>query len=571
MTEPTAGKNGKPGREPGRNGAAGRDSAPRAGTGTNRPGERFLVAPRPGGIPIDDQALADLLRNEPGVRVVGTVGSSQPGGPWPPTGCPPVLIVEAPADTAARWTASPQLLVEPDLPLAYTHPNPVASPFTFADPGVLVVPAEPEHLTVVVRGGGDVPLPGAAVYLTGAAWPVAGTTDQSGRAVLPLPPQGASARLWVRPRSGHWPVVLDLPEIRPEQETVVTATPLDASFETFPKRKLVGWAHQALRLHQVAPTFRGHGVRVALIDSGVTSTHPELEGKIASGIDLVGDGERGWSMDTLGHGTACAGVIAAADDEEGIDGIAMDAELHVIKAMPGGRLSHLLQALDHCIRQQVDVAQVSVGTLAASELVALKLAEAREAGVLVVAPAGDTNAGPVTFPARLPTVLAVGAVGQLGTFPPDSYRPTQVGPDALFVPAFTAAGPQVDLCAPGTAVISTVPPDGYAPCEGTGIAAAHVTALAALVLAHHDAFRDQHCRGPARVDRLAEHLRASCRPAALAHSATGRGIPDAGRALAAPQPGYPDWTSAVMSQLRTDLTQAGLLPAGPGTAPPPWG
>jgi subtilisin family serine protease len=416
-----------------------------------------------------------------------------------------------------------------------------------------------------VRGVDEAPLSGAAVYLTGSAWPASGTTDSAGRVTLRMAAGGTVTGLWVRPKAGYWPIAVDRPHLAVRGDNVVAATPLDATFDGFPKRKAVGWASQALRLHEIAPTFRGHGVKLALIDSGVTDAHPELDGQIVDGIDLISGNDHMWAVDTLGHGTACAGIISACDNETGIDGMAVDAELYALKVMPGGRVSHLLKALDHCIQQQVDIAQISVGTLVPSDFVTRKIADARNAGVFCVAPAGNTSAGPVIFPASLPTVFAVGAVGRVGTFPPGSHHRVDLGPagsDGLFVPGFTAAGYEVDICAPGVAVISTVPPDGYAMLDGSGIAAAHITALAALVLAHHDDFRLRYTRGPARVDRLAHLISSSCRPVAAPRSRTGAGMPDARSALATIEPVPLDWASAVISHLHVDLARAALIPTG---------
>jgi subtilisin family serine protease len=110
--------------------------------------------------------------------------------------------------------------------------------------------------------------------------------------------------------------------------------------------------------------------------------------------------------------------------------------------------------------------------------------------------------------------------------------------------------------------VSTVAPDGYAVVDGTGVAAAHITALAALVLAHHDDFRARYARGPARVDRLRQLIMSSSRPVSTPGTRTGVGIPDARVALAAGEPVYPDWANAVLSQLQVDLTRAGLIPTG---------
>jgi len=141
-------------------------------------------------------------------------------------------------------------------------------------------------------------------------------------------------------------------------------------------------------------------------------------------------------------------------------------------------------------------------------------------------------------------VVAVGAIGQLGSYPDDSPQAAQAaaaGPIArgLFVPPFACRGPELDLCAPGVAVIACQSPDGYAVYDGTSLATAHVAALAALILAHHSDFKVGFGRQDIqRVERLFQILKATAQP--IGHPwQTGAGLPDAARALgvwSAPRP-----------------------------------
>jgi subtilisin family serine protease len=139
-------------------------------------------------------------------------------------------------------------------------------------------------------------------------------------------------------------------------------------------------------------------------------------------------------------------------------------------------------------------------------------------------------------------VLTVGAVGLHGTFPPESHQALDAsGPssvEGLFPARFTNCGPEVDVCAPGLSIVSAVPRGGYAALDGTCLAATHVTAVAALVLAHHPMFRDGHGPlGAERVDRLFALIKSSARqlvfgPYSSADPARcGAGIPDAAQCV----------------------------------------
>jgi len=129
--------------------------------------------------------------------------------------------------------------------------------------------------------------------------------------------------------------------------------------------------------------------------------------------------------------------------------------------------------------------------------------------------------------------MAVAAVGKLKEFPADSSHalsvvPQLIGSDDIFAASFSGAGPQVVFSAPGVAVVSTVPGAGYAAADGTSAAAAHVTGLAALVLAHHPLFQEGSFRARSEqgVHALFDLLRASAVPRVRDPLRAGVGVPD---------------------------------------------
>jgi len=190
-------------------------------------------------------------------------------------------------------------------------------------------------------------------------------------------------------------------------------------------------------------------------------------------------------------------------------------------------------------------------------------------------------------------VLAVGAVGLLGSFPPGSGMAAELTgpptPDGLFAPRFANYGPGMDCCGPGVAIVSGLPPASYGPLGGTATAAAHVAALAGLVLAHHPQFLQEAGRHPPmrdsnRVDRLFQLILASCRPLPeLGPLRSGAGIPDAAIAVGvapwgsharlsgplsprsaepAEPPQEEDLTRAALGNLEAAMRSAGLIPDG---------
>ncbi len=529
--------------------------------------ERYLVAPvprqpaTPTTEPAEAQRVIDALAEDPEIRVVRVIQpAARPGAQ-----STPVAVVEMAPDRAAVLAASPQFYVEADHPLQY---GTAALPYT--DPAVVPL-LDSVELTVQVENPDGEPLAGAAVHIL-AEHPVRAVTGEDGRATVAVAAHQVDsiAGVYVQPRYDHWSAWLGRPRLTTTEPNRVVCARLDpVSTE--------GWSRRAMGFDRLPPTFRGHGIRIAIIDSGVAIGHEDLAERVLGGRDVVNQDEKSWQEDVVGFGTLGAGLIVATQERAKVVGLAPEAELQVCKVFPGGRFGDLIEALDYCLTQNVDVIDLGVGSPYPSLLVAQKIEEARQAGVACIAAAGS-NAGPVAFPANLSTVLAVAAIGKLGTFPPDSYHATQLAstptPEGYFSARFSAYGPEIDVCAPGVGVISTLPPGNLGALDGTAIAATHISALAALVLAHHPDFRNGYrMRGPARVDRLFEILRGSCRPLPFhGRLHVGAGLPDAVVAVGlAPGPAYPgmgpQWAATSYAGLTPGITLPPFVGAGPGVVP----
>jgi subtilisin family serine protease len=253
----------------------------------------------------------------------------------------------------------------------------------------------------------------------------------------------------------------------------------------------------------------------------------------------------------------------------GIRGFAPAADVRELRIFPGGRFSTVLDALDYCINEQIDVVNMSLGSGGTSQTILQKLAQARQSGVACIVAAGNSGDA-VQFPGVSPDVLTVAAIGKLAEFPTDSFHARQVPADGLndkgfFSATFSCHGPEVDVCAPGVAVVSSVPPDDFAAWDGTSMATPHVTGLAALTLAHHPDFASGFAKGTAaRVDRLFQIIKASATPLNLGDPGrSGAGVPDAVRAVTG-QPAPTTATSsaaitALLEQLREEFVAARLL------------
>lgn len=510
--------------------------------------QRYMVTPLPqqllppGVAELSMDVVCDRLEGMPDVTVVRRL---QPSEKMQSTGmrpsCPQIAVVEA-AEAQLSAMRTLHVHIEPDLPLADTASAAAPAPgLPLRDPGLVMPLEKPVEISLRVCGPDGEPLAGAGVFLIGAAWPAQGVTATDGTVIVTLATgtEQSVQSLYVRPRTGYTDRWIHRPDLSAARENIVSLTPLATAYPELEERQSYGWGQQAMRLDQLPPTFRGFGIKIAVIGTGVSTDHPDLKQRARSGVDAVRRTEEGWAHDPVGSGTHAAGIIAGADTGKGIVGIAVDADLDVCQVLPDGCFSDLIVALDHCIEHEADIAHIAVASPYPSALVSRKLADATAAGIACIAPAGDT-AGPVAFPACLPTVFAVGALGALGTYPPDTSHATHTGPqlspEGLFAAPFSCCGPGVDAAAPGVAVLSCAPEGGYTALDGTGTAAAHMAGLAALVLAHHEVFHGRLLpRGPGRVQHLFDIIAASCRPLAAPGTAdaarTGRGLPDALLAL----------------------------------------
>lgn len=206
---------------------------------------------------------------------------------------------------------------------------------------------------------------------------------------------------------------------------------------------------------------------VAVLDTGVDATHPDLRGKLVPGWDFVnGDAE---PADDHGHGTAVAGIVGAASaNAEGIVSFCWRCSIMPVKVL-GADGSGTHEQVAAGIRWAVDrgarVLNLSLGGSDSSTTLAGAVAYARERGAMVVAAAGNAGLDAVSYPAAYPGVVAVAATDEA---------------DALY--GWSNRGSAVAVAAPGTN-FTTLAGGGYGSFAGTSSATPVVAGIAALGLA----------------------------------------------------------------------------------------
>ena len=226
--------------------------------------------------------------------------------------------------------------------------------------------------------------------------------------------------------------------------------------------------------------WRRHGgTRIAIIDSGIDRTHPEFEDRVSHCRSwLTGTGlSLPTCQDSDIHGTHVAGIAAAtANNGQGIAGVAFDAQimaLQVLNSAGVGFTSDIAAATVYAARNGAKVANYSLGAPGASKTEHAAIRFAARRGVVQVAAAGNTGEAEdkkerrVQYPARYPEVIAVSATNR-----------------ANELASYSSRGDDVEVAAPGTQVLSTIPLTwmvAYARLDGTSMASPHVAGLAALL------------------------------------------------------------------------------------------
>ncbi|MFI8687539.1 S8 family peptidase [Rossellomorea sp. NPDC077527] len=246
--------------------------------------------------------------------------------------------------------------------------------------------------------------------------------------------------------------------------------------------QVVDWGHAPVKASEASRSgYTGKGVKVAVIDTGISSSHPDLH--VRGGVSFV-DGVEALKDDN-GHGTHVAGIIAGMDNAIGVLGVSPGVELYSVKALDSGGIGNqtdVVAGIDWAIKHDIDIINLSITTFTDSLALKKIIQQANEKGILVTAASGneETGAGQpagtdIAYPARYDEVIGVGAI-------------TQEMKRALF----SYIGPSLEFTAPGERIYSTYvtnggATDGYAYMSGTSMATPYVTGVMAL---YKEAFPD---------------------------------------------------------------------------------
>lgn len=277
--------------------------------------------------------------------------------------------------------------------------------------------------------------------------------------------------------------------VSPDYEVSIVGKTVNAQAQTLPTG--------IDRINAENKVNKGVGVEVAVIDTGIDSSHPDLKLNIRGGKSCVG----GNYNDQNGHGTHVAGTIAALDNTAGVVGVAPQAGLwavRVLNAQGSGTWSQVICGIDWVTSQssRIKVANMSLGgggTAGAScdsDVLHKAICNSVAKGVTYVVAAGNDGADLKNFvPAAYPEVIAATALADSNGKPCGGGSTTSYGADDTFATFSNYATLPQDtvrtIGAPGVSILSTWKGRGYATISGTSMATPHVSGAAALYISTH--------------------------------------------------------------------------------------
>jgi type VII secretion-associated serine protease mycosin len=214
----------------------------------------------------------------------------------------------------------------------------------------------------------------------------------------------------------------------------------------------------------------GTGVTVAVIDTGVEASHPDLAGQLLSGRDYVGGVDSGWTAtDPNGHGTHVSGIIAArSGNGMGISGAAPGVKILPVRVLGAdgiGSLADVAAGIRWAADNGAKVINLSLGATTGDISLETQVTYALGRGVVIVAAAGNDHTNAAFYPASYAGVIAVAATTS------DNQRAT-----------FSNYGSQIAVSAPGVAITSTYKGGAYEVLSGTSMASPYAAAEAALIV-----------------------------------------------------------------------------------------
>ena len=273
-----------------------------------------------------------------------------------------------------------------------------------------------------------------------------------------------------------------------EDNYIIQLDPVQASGDVQPLAQTLPWGVNRIDADLAWAYSTGSGVKVGIIDTGIDMDHPDLAANIKGGYNCIRETTN--FDDDHGHGSHCAGIVAAINNTIGVVGVAPNAWLYGIKVLNrrgSGTTTDCIQGIQWCTNNGMDVISMSWGSTTYSQAMNDACTAAWNAGCLLVGAAGNSGNTNIIYPAKYSSVLAISATDSSDNL---AY--------------FSCYGNQIFMAAPGVSIYSCYKNGGYATMSGTSMACPHVSGVAALIWARYPAYSNAQVKS--RLQNTAEDL-----------------------------------------------------------------
>ena len=270
-----------------------------------------------------------------------------------------------------------------------------------------------------------------------------------------------------------------------QPDYVVQVDPIQPSGDVQPLAQVLPWGVDRIDAELAWATSTGAGVKVAIVDTGIDMDHPDLVANIKGGFNAIAprgryDDPNNFD-DDHGHGSHCAGIVAAVNNDIGVVGVAPDAWLYGVKVLGKGgtgKTSDCIEGIQWCADNGMDVISMSWGSSTYDQAINDACEAAWNAGCVLVSSAGNSGVeSPDGYPSAYPSVMAISATDSSDN-----------------MASFSNYGAEIELAAPGVSVYSCYKEGGYVTMSGTSMSCPHVSGVAALILAAYPSYTNEQVR-----------------------------------------------------------------------------
>ena len=235
-----------------------------------------------------------------------------------------------------------------------------------------------------------------------------------------------------------------------------------------PSGENIDWGVKRIRAPEAWEIATGKGVRVGVIDTGIATSHPDLQGAVVGGFNAV-DGDS--YEDDNNHGTYVASVLAGRRNGLGIVGVAPDALLYAIKVLGSdgqGYISDVIEGCQWALAEELPVVNMSLGSRHESIAMQEAISVIASQGMITIAAGGNEGERGIFSPARYDVTICVGGSRIDGKRAPWSN--------------YGQSLKEKGVLAPGDWILAAERNGGWRRVSGTSIATPHVTGVVALLL-----------------------------------------------------------------------------------------